>query len=58
MQELILEVINKIDNPEIQKDYLQKLKDEFQEKNPENTQQHTYNLNEILKKFDLQKEKP
>ena len=37
---------------------MQKLKDEFQEKTCENTQQQTYNLNEILKKFDLQREKP
>ena len=49
-QELILEVINKIDNPEIQKDYLQKLKDEFQEKKSEDIQKQTYNLNKIFKK--------
>ena len=57
-QELILEVINKIDNLEIQKVYLQKLKDEFQEKKSEDIQKQTYNLNEIFKKFDSQKEKP
>ena len=57
-QELILEVINKIDNPEIQKDYLQKLKEELHENKFDNIQKQTYNLKEIFKKFESQKEKP
>lgn len=48
-QEILLDLIDKLDNPELKKDYLLKLKETLGESSKPKT--HTYDLTNILNKF-------